>query len=92
MHQHGFRVALRLNRLMPVRSVLYVSCDLTTLLLRLPLVVPAMRVRLLVGGAAVLLRVPGVLTRILTDVTTGAPLLCLLRCRRHVRPAADKHG
>jgi hypothetical protein len=47
---------------------------------------------LLIGCAAVLLGVPGVLARILTDVAAGATLLRLLRCKRHVRPGADEHG
>lgn len=61
-------------------------------MLRFPLLLSAMRVRMLVGGAAVLLGVPGVLPRILTDIASCAPLLCLLRRAGRFRAKAYEHG
>lgn len=60
------------------------------MLLRLALILPALSVGLLVRGAAIMLRMPSALTRILTHIASGPPLLCLLCCRRRGWPGADE--
>ncbi|WP_370650770.1 hypothetical protein [Caballeronia sp. SL2Y3] len=74
------------------QSVLDVSCSLTPMLLRLALVLPALHVRLLVRGAAVLFGMPGALARLLAHIAPGAALLRLLRRQSAVRPRQGEHG
>jgi hypothetical protein len=59
---------------------------LTTVLLGLPLLLPAVWVAMLIGCATFVLGVARALTRFLPDIATGATLLRLLRCRGHVWP------
>jgi hypothetical protein len=64
-------------------SILDVSGRLSPSLLGVTLILPALRVALLIGGAAILLVVSRALTSILTNITPGAALLRLLRRPGH---------
>ncbi|AFT89991.1 hypothetical protein BUPH_04679 (plasmid) [Paraburkholderia phenoliruptrix BR3459a] len=79
-------LAPRLARVVAARSsVLDITCRLTALLLGLSLVLPALRIVLLVGGAAFLLRMAGPLTGFLPNVPAGTTLLRLLCSRGMTR-------
>ncbi|SIT37234.1 conserved hypothetical protein [Paraburkholderia piptadeniae] len=86
-----------LSRLAVQASVLDIAGSLTAMLLGLPLVLPTLRIVLLIGGAAFLLRMAGPLTGFLPNVPAGTTLLRLLcsrgMTRRHCQDyRSDRNG
>jgi len=82
---------LRRSPQLPRTSILDVARGLTPLLLGVSLVLPALRVTLLVRGAAFLLGMSRTLPGILADVTCLATLLRLLRRPGYSWQGSQKH-